>query len=208
MEGEVNPEQASFIPSPTPLTNGKSTTSPTPEVTSPSRRRRPRLQDTYGLPASLSSLRPSSLPNIQSIRPVITRRVESDRPRSQARESPGKADTAHTNGDKTVDEPPLSPDSREAHILNLVAASVPSHRSAWKKDSKAWQVFVERRGRRSRELGPVSIEEEEESDSTVQHDSARLGRYMDEFDEYDDDEEPLNGHTMSKRQLLLHMNYV
>ncbi|KAH9938335.1 uncharacterized protein B0H18DRAFT_966708 [Fomitopsis serialis] len=201
MEGEDNPEQPSLPPSPTVLTNGKSTTTPPPQVTSPSRRRRPRLQDAYGLPSSLSSLRPSSLPNIQSMRPPITRRVESDRPRSQAKEQVGKADRVHTNGDKAEDEPPLSPDSREAHILNLVAASVPSHRSAWKKDSKAWQVFVERQGRRSKELGPVSIEEEEESDSTVHHDSARLGRYLDEFDDYDD--EPFNGHTMSREDRSL-----
>ncbi|TFY54961.1 hypothetical protein EVJ58_g8549 [Rhodofomes roseus] len=201
MEGEDNPEQASLPSSPTALTNGKSTTSPTTPVASPSRRRRPRLQDAYGLPSSLSSLRPSSLPNIQNMRPPITRRVESDRPRTQVKDSPGRAERARTNGDKPEDEPPLSPDSREAQILSLVAASVPSHRSAWKKDSKAWQVFVERQGRRSKELGPVSIEEEEESDSTVQHDSARLGRYMDEFDEYDD--EAFNGHTMNREDRSL-----
>ena len=205
MEGEDNPEQPGLADSPTALTNGKSpttTTPTTPSVTSPPRRRRPRLQDTYGLPSSLSSLRPSSMPNIQSLRAPVTRRVESDRPRSHVSKD-ALREKARTNGDKG-DEEPLSPDSREAHILSLVAASVPSHRSAWKKDSKAWQVFVERRDRRSLELGPVSIEEEDESDEIPRHDSARLGRHMDEFD--DDDDEPFNGHTMSKLGLLVHLS--
>lgn len=201
MEGEDNPEQPDLAEGPTPLTNGKSPTAITPQVTTPPRRRRPRLQDTYGLPSSLSSLRPSSLPNIQSLRSPITRRVESDRPRAQVLKDALK-EKARTNGDKGDDEP-LSPESREAHILSLVAASVPSHRSAWKKDSKAWQVFIERRGRRSLDLGPVSIEEEEESDGVPQHDSARLGRHMDDFD--DDDDELFNGHTMSKHGLLMHL---
>ncbi|EPT03617.1 hypothetical protein FOMPIDRAFT_1035253 [Fomitopsis schrenkii] len=199
MEGEDNPEQPDLAEGPTPLTNGKSPTAITPQVTTPPRRRRPRLQDTYGLPSSLSSLRPSSLPNIQSLRSPITRRVESDRPRAQVLKDALK-EKARTNGDKGDDEP-LSPESREAHILSLVAASVPSHRSAWKKDSKAWQVFIERRGRRSLDLGPVSIEEEEESDGVPQHDSARLGRHMDDFD--DDDDELFNGHTMSRDDLSL-----
>ncbi|KZT72533.1 hypothetical protein DAEQUDRAFT_722686 [Daedalea quercina L-15889] len=206
MEDEDNPEQASLPPSPTAFINGKSTTTPPPQVTSPPRRRRPHLQDSYGLPSSLSSLRPSSLPNVQNTRPPITRRTESDRPRDSqsAKDVSGKGEERHTNGDNVGDDEPLSPDSREAHILSLVAASVPSHRSAWKKDSRAWQVFVERRGRRSMDLGPVSIEEEEESDSTVQHDTARLGRHMDEFS--DDDGELFNGHTMSRddRNLTAH----
>lgn len=204
MEGEINPEQLSLADSPTTLTNGKSSTPTTPPVTSPPRKRRPRLQDAYGLPSSLSSLRPSSLPNIQSIRPPVTRRAESDRPRIHVSKD-ALREKARTNGDKG-DEEPLSPDSREAHILSLVAASVPSHRSAWKKDSKAWQVFVERRGRRSMDLGPVSIEEEDESDEVPQHDSARLGRHMDEFG--DDDDELFNGHTMSKRRLLVYLSHV
>lgn len=87
------------------------------------------------------------------------------------------------SGDKAGDEVPLSPDSQEAHVLNLVAASVPSHRSAWKRDSRAWQLYVERQGRRGRELGPVSIEEEEESDNTTQSDVPRLGRRTEEFDD-------------------------
>lgn len=134
------------------------------------------------------------------MRSPITRGVESDSPHPQVLKDALK-EKARTNGDKG-DEEPLSPDSREAHILSLVAASVPSHRSAWKKDSKAWQVFIERRGRRSLDLGPVSIEEEEESD-VPHHDGARLGRHMEEFD---DDDGLFNGHAMSKHGVLMHLD--
>lgn len=49
-------------------------------------------------------------------------------------------------------------DAREAEILRLVAASMPSHRSAWKKDSRAWRTFVNRQKSQD-----TSIPEEDES---------------------------------------------
>jgi len=38
---------------------------------------------------------------------------------------------------------------REAELLKLVAADTPSHRGAWKRDSKAWQLFIRRQDERT-----------------------------------------------------------
>ena len=54
----------------------------------------------------------------------------------------------------------LSADPRSEEIMRLVAANTPSHRAAWKKNSKAWQVFFSRRERRAGEADPEAIEEE------------------------------------------------
>lgn len=55
-------------------------------------------------------------------------------------------------------------DPREAEILKLVAASTPSHRSAWKKDSSAWRTFVARQ--KAERNDRSSIPEEDESSAT------------------------------------------
>ena len=54
----------------------------------------------------------------------------------------------------------LSADPRSEEIMRLVAANTPSHRAAWKKNSKAWQLFFARRDRRAGEVGPEPISEE------------------------------------------------
>jgi hypothetical protein len=75
----------------------------------------------------------------------------------------------------------------DAEILRLVAANTPSHRGAWKKDSRAWQLFV----RRNWDKGPQSggqILEESEDDA--------FGKYTsDEFDE-DDGFDDRRGNTV------------
>jgi hypothetical protein len=40
-------------------------------------------------------------------------------------------------------------DEREAELRKLVAADTPSHRGAWNRDSKAWQMFIRRQGDRT-----------------------------------------------------------
>ena len=62
--------------------------------------------------------------------------------------------------ERAVPVPNEPGDPREEEILKLVAASTPSHRAAWKKNSKAWQVFFSRRERRAGEADPEAIEEE------------------------------------------------
>lgn len=87
-----------------------------------------------GLPQSLSLLRPSSLPPPSNLRAL---------PQSGAPASPNRSPEPHsafTSGGLQSIEQPLSP--REAELARLVAAGTPSHRSAWKRDSKAWQLFV------------------------------------------------------------------
>ena len=44
--------------------------------------------------------------------------------------------------------------------MRLVAARTPSRLSAWKKNSKAWQVFLSRREWRAGEVGPEPISED------------------------------------------------
>jgi hypothetical protein len=50
--------------------------------------------------------------------------------------------------------------------LKLVAADAPSHRGAWKKDSKAWQLFVRRQGGKGGHDGPFIPEEDEDDPDT------------------------------------------
>lgn len=90
-------------------------------------------------------------------------------------------------------------DPREAEILRLVAASTPSHRSAWKKDSKAWQVFVGRQDRKPKESAKDTIAEEEE-DSTAESSSSRAGYYDDSDDEASTGEEEQKGEIPNSHQ--------
>lgn len=87
-------------------------------------------------------------------------------------------------------------DPREAEILRLVAASTPSHRSAWKKDSKAWRLFVGRQDEKLKKVDKNAIAEEEE-DSTAESSSSRAGYYDDSDDEESTGEEQ-KGKTESR----------
>ena len=70
---------------------------------------------------------------------------------------------------ETQSEYPGQPDPQEEEILKLVAANTPSHRSAWKRNSKAWQLFVSRR--RNGVPGALIPEEIEDSSGRVANDS-------------------------------------
>ncbi|KAI0796855.1 hypothetical protein C8Q75DRAFT_742506 [Abortiporus biennis] len=150
-----------------------------------------RASSVGGLPSSLSTLRPASLPVPSLLRSPPPREIDNDRPRSelvresllypQARKDESTVKQpitlSSTNEGEVVDE---DLDPRQAEILKLVAASTPSHRSAWKKDSKAWQLFVSRQGRKAKDVDRRAIAEEEE-DSTAESTSSRAG-YEDESD--------------------------
>jgi len=75
------------------------------------------------------------------------------------------------------DSEPLDP--RQAEILKLVAADTPSHRGAWKQDSRAWQLFVRRQGDKGHQSGGL-IPEETEDDT--------FGKYADNG--FDGDSDP------------------
>ncbi|KZT13055.1 uncharacterized protein LAESUDRAFT_27866 [Laetiporus sulphureus 93-53] len=185
MEGEegTEPPSTDVAQSSAPSTNGHSAA----RTAEAARTRHPRnrLQDNYGLPSSLSALRPSSLPNVSNIR-APARRVDDqrqDRPRSEiVREAVMSAGAAskRDEADEHIHEDDAEEvtDPREAEILRLVAASTPSHRSAWKRDSKAWQLFVNRQDRKSKEHAPAAIEEEGD-ESAAEYDGPRLGQGVD-----------------------------
>ncbi|THH31306.1 hypothetical protein EUX98_g2884 [Antrodiella citrinella] len=154
-------------------------------VRAPIRRTRP--ANMAGLPSSLSALRPESLPAPTSIRPFLPHESSQteDRPRSEiVRESLLLADSKARvieEYHELLDMAQETSDPREAEILKLVAASTPSHRSAWKKDSKAWQVFVSRHEQKIKSAHNAIAEEEE--DSTAESNTSRGGYY----DESEDD---------------------
>jgi hypothetical protein len=88
------------------------------------------------------------------------------------------------------DSEPLDP--RQAEILKLVAADTPSHRGAWKQDSRAWQLFVRRQGDKGHQSGSL-IPEETEDDT--------FGKYADNG--FDGDSDP-DFHTGKISFLLEH----
>ncbi|KAK7696035.1 hypothetical protein QCA50_000676 [Cerrena zonata] len=156
--------------------NASEPTTPVEPIHAPRRPQRVRKTDMSGLPSSLSTLRPSSLPMPSAMRPLIPHQKVDLNPTTDAQRD-------EKNNQSLEDSPLTSPaedpeeelDSREAEILKLVAAHTPSHRSAWKKNSKAWQLFVSRQGKKNRKA--VDRIPEEDEDST----SSRAG-YYDESD--------------------------
>ncbi|KAG6910152.1 hypothetical protein DXG01_012911 [Tephrocybe rancida] len=145
------------------------------QPTAPVRPRKARPQSVDTLSTSFSGLRPTSLPNPSHVRPS---RNGSDKPapammlslpkppvpaqtQAQASSSAGGSTSASNSLSESSDgykTPP--PDPR---ILQLLAADTPSHRGAWKPESKAWQTFV-RRQPGNQETG--AIIEEGEDDGT------------------------------------------
>jgi len=144
-----------------------------------------------GLPSSLSSLRPISLPVPSAVRPPRLTETPQDTSQSErAIQSSGSSYQGHTKRRKpssdTEDPGPLDP--REAEILKLVAADTPSHRGAWKKDSRAWQLFVSRHsGKGQRE----SLIPEETEDDT-------FGQFTDDESDGDGNSDPHRSKTFSQ----------
>lgn len=126
----------------------------------PRRRARPRNSTSHvGLPTSLSSLRPTSLPAYASLQARITKQDSTFRTQVPTSERLQTERIRHTiEAD--------APDPQEQEILKLVAADTPSHRGAWKPSSRAWQLFVSRQGGKNGVTGAF-IPEEVEVDVTV-----------------------------------------
>ena len=153
-----------------------------------------------GLPSSLSSLRPTSLPSPSVVRPPSVLQTLEDQSQSTAtarslQNSP-RGHTTRTkpsDGDNSEDSEPLDP--REAEILKLVAADTPSHRGAWRKDSRAWQLFVRRQGGNHQSGGSL-IPEETEDDT--------FAKYADDGSDGDGDSDEQRGkHFFSEIQIQL-----
>ncbi|KIJ20519.1 hypothetical protein PAXINDRAFT_166541 [Paxillus involutus ATCC 200175] len=103
----------------------------------PSSRKRHRTSNHTGLPASLSSLRPNSLPAYSTLQSKSVEGAASDNGVSHPT-------SPVTTSERPRTEDPEHLDPQEDEILKLVAANTPSHRGAWKRNSKAWQMFVSR----------------------------------------------------------------
>jgi hypothetical protein len=121
----------------------------------PRRRARPRNSTSHvGLPTSLSLLRPTSLPAYASLQAQITKQDSTVRTHGPTSEQ------SHTESIRQTIEAE-APDPQEQQILKLVAADTPSHRGAWKPNSKAWQLFVSRQGGKNGSAGAFIPEEVE-----------------------------------------------
>ena len=115
------------------------------------------------LPASLSSLRPSSLPSpslaLRRQEAVSNAEIDVMEPvNNLLNHSTNQVNTG--NDEATSDDE----DIHDAEIRKLVAADTPSHRGAWKKDSKAWKTFIRRQSRKGR-TGGLILEESVQGDS-------------------------------------------
>lgn len=149
MDSEILGETTDVVDTST-LPLNQSTT-PTQDLVRARRPSRHTLVNTSGLPSSLSTLRPASLPlpSTMPVRPPKPSEPIDERSRAQSvRETLLSAfmegDAKRLITDEIREEPEEEVTEREAEILKLVAASTPSHRSAWKKNSGAWQTFVNR----------------------------------------------------------------
>jgi hypothetical protein len=129
--------------------------------------RRPRR---HSLPESFSSLRPASLPLPSHIR-APNSLTSATLP---AEPSDSSNPTASAPKKKKRSPPPRDirnpryTDEREAELRKLVAADTPSHRGGWNEGSRAWELFVRRRGVRAH--SPFISEEIEEDEEAEEDD--------------------------------------
>lgn len=162
----------------------------TPVQDTPRAPRRPvrsRPTSISGLPSSLSALRPASLPMPSAMPPrrVITpERVDERSRATSVRESVLSVfseDGKRLITDNIREEPEDEVNEREAEILKLVAASMPSHRSAWKRNSSAWQTFIDRQ--RAKEDGKAANTTSEDEDTSNGEGAAYYDESEDESEE-------------------------
>lgn len=125
-----------------------------------------------GLPSSLSTLRPASLPAPSSVRPSRVIESQDNSPSNSQPQGLLSPNAKHpTENSSDSDDSSGAMDIRDLEILKLVAANTPSHRGAWKKDSKAWQTFAHRKSGERRSNGGLIPEEEEDSGEDQSADS-------------------------------------
>ena len=125
-----------------------------------------------GLPSSLSTLRPASLPAPSAARPTKHFTVTDDITSQSL--NPARDFVKRATPPELVDsdEDSSELDNQEEEIRKLVAANTPSHRGAWKKNSKAWQMFVHRKGESLASRRQSHIREETENDPLAEDDDS------------------------------------
>ena len=199
MDSEIITETSDVVEPPVSLPLNQPPTPTTPQETAraPRRPHRVRPLSMSGLPSSLSTLRPASLP-MPSAMPRLFEHTD-ERTRAQAiRETMlstfadgGEVkrhvvamDDVPEEAELETQETDISDEvtEREAEILKLVAASMPSHRSAWKRDSGAWRTFIGRQ--KGKDAEKASTEEEDEDTS-----NGEGAAYYDESED-ESEEEP------------------
>jgi hypothetical protein len=97
------------------------------------------------------------------------------------------------SSDNLNSEDPGLLDPREAEILKLVAADTPSHRGAWRKDSKAWQLFVSRQDGKGQGAGLIPEETEDDT----------LGKFKDDESDGDSDSDLQRSKAVSQNVTTL-----
>ena len=97
-------------------------------------RRHPKDVAKIGLPQSFVALRPASLPVPSQIRPPL-------RSTSDSKPIPLPTTNSSVKMKHSSYDPRRANSQYEAELLRLVAAGTPSHRGAWKEDSKAWEML-------------------------------------------------------------------
>ncbi|KAF8239024.1 hypothetical protein L208DRAFT_1239740 [Tricholoma matsutake] len=126
------------------------------------------------LSGSFSNLRPASLPAPSHIRPPRG-------PHGADTSSPTiilslpRPSGSQVSGSGTTSSAHAAVNSRDVEILKLVAANTPSHRGAWKPNSKAWQTFVRRQDNRDHSENRYIAEEGEEEGNGAGSESVATG---------------------------------
>ncbi len=110
-------------------------------------------------------LRPASLPATVALRASDT---PQPKPSSSVNEGPSFAiEESKVDGDENLSQ-------RDKELARLVNVITPSHRSAWKKDSRSWRLFFG--AGNAEDTAPESPDSETEATS-VTHDIDRNGNY-------------------------------
>ena len=114
-------------------------------------------------------LRPASLPATVALRASDTPQPKPSSPSSLGNEDPPSAtEESMVDGDENLSQ-------RDKELARLVNVITPSHRNAWKKDSRSWRLFFGP-GNAEDTTAPESSESEAEANS-VTHDIDRAGNY-------------------------------
>ncbi|KAH9006788.1 hypothetical protein EDB86DRAFT_2868270 [Lactarius hatsudake] len=136
---------------------------PVDNPTRPSRQ--PRVSSNPALPQSLQMLRPASLPATVALR-------ASDTPQSKPSSLRNEGSSFTTEESIVDNDENLT--QRDKELARLVNVTTPSHRNAWKKDSRSWRLFFSAGNAEDTATGSPDSESEAPS---VMHDIDRNGNY-------------------------------
>ena len=111
-------------------------------------------------------LRPASLPATVALRASDT--AHQPEATLLGNEDPFTAEEPLVDSDKSLSQ-------RDQELARLVNVVTPSHRNAWKKESRSWNIFSG--AGNTEDTAPESTDSETEANSAVTHDIDRNGNY-------------------------------